>query len=138
QGGVGADGHERPAFGQAARGGGPVGDEQAAGLTVRLAGRLDLVDGLDERRRGHVAGHAEVVAEVAGTDEEHVDSVQSGDLVGVADGGHRLDLDYAEDLGVGAVERARVEPEPAGPVVGGDAAVTGGRVAQVPDGLGHL
>src|ERR1700758_2874045 len=64
QGHVGADAHERPALPQPPRRGGAVVHQQAAGLAVPLAGRLDLVDGLDEGRRREVAGHAEVVAEI--------------------------------------------------------------------------
>ena len=85
-----------------------------------------------------VAGDAEVVAEVAGADEQHVHPVEPGDLLRVADRGRRLDLDHAENLGVGAVQGARVQAEPAGPVVGGHAPVPGWRVAQVPDRLGDL
>ena len=47
-------------------------------------------------------------------------------VVGGRDRGRGLDLDDAEDLVVGPVQRAGVEPEPAGPVVGGDPAVPGG------------
>ena len=81
--------------------------------------------------RRDVARHPEVVAEVAGTDEEHVDAVDRGDLVDRATAGSGLDLHDDEHLVVGPVQRAGVEPEPAGPVVGGHAAVPVRRVAQV-------
>src|ERR1700759_3669620 len=64
QGGVRADAHEGPA------------------LLEPPAGGEDLVGGLDERRGGEVAGDAEVVAEVARADEQHVHPVQGGYLVG--------------------------------------------------------
>ena len=104
-------------------GGGSVVDEQPAGLAVPLAGGQHGVQCLDEGRRGGVTGNAEVVAEVPGSDEQHVDTVDGGDLVGGRNRGGGLDLGDDQDLLVGPVQGARVESEPAGPVVGGDPAV---------------
>src|ERR1035437_4911050 len=87
QGGVGADGKERPALREAGGGGGPVGDEHPAGLPVAPRRGEDSVQGLNVGGCGDVAGHAEVVAEVAGTDEQHVDPIDGGDVVGGGDRG---------------------------------------------------
>jgi len=103
---------------------------------VLLRGRTDPVQGRPVGRRGQVAGYPEIVAEVARSDEQHVHPVDRGDLVGLLDGAGGLDLDHAED--VGPVERADVQAEPAGAVVGGDAAVAVRRVPQVPDRRFHL
>jgi hypothetical protein len=63
---------------------------------VAGGGRLDRLQRLQVDRGGDVAGDAEVVAEVAGADEQHVDAVDGGDGVGlghgrvhVGDRGHR-------------------------------------------------
>ena len=138
QGRVGADADEAPALLAEAAGGGAVAGQQAAGLAVAGGGGPDRVQRLQVARGGDVAGDAQVVAEVAGPDEQHVHAVDGGDGVGLGHGRGRLDLDHADHLAVGAVQRARVEAEAAGPVVGGHAAVAPGRVAKVPHGLGHL
>ena len=96
-----------------------------------LAGGQHGLQCLDEGRGGDVPGDTEVVAEVPGADEQHVDTVDGGDLV---DGRHRgggLDLGDDEDLVVGPVQGAGIEPEPAGPVVGGHPAVPVRREPQV-------
>jgi len=138
QGGVGADGHEGPAFGPPGGRGGAVGHEQPARLAVPPGRLPDQAESVDVGGRPGVARHAEVVAEVARADEQHVHPLQGGDRPDLLDGPARLDLHDGQDLVAGPVEGARVEPEAAGPVVGGHAPVAVGRVAQVPQGLGHL
>ena len=117
----------------------PSATSSPQALPCRSAARRTRSSASTVDRRGELAGHAEVVAEVAGADEQHVDPVDGGDLRRPAStAARRLDLDHAEDLVARAVQGARVEPEPAGPVVGGHAPVPGGRVAQVPDRFGDL
>ena len=111
--------------------GGPVPDEHPGGLPVASRRGQDGVQGLHVGRCGDVAGYAEVVAQVAGADEQHVDPVDGGDVVGGGDRGRGLDLHHAQRLVVSPVQRLGVEPEAAGPVVGGDPAIAGRRVAQM-------
>src|SRR5437899_2554793 len=72
QGGVGADGHERPALGQPHRRRGAVVDEQPAGFAISLRRGADLAERCYETIGPDVPRHAEVVAEVARPDEEHI------------------------------------------------------------------
>ena len=50
------------------------------------------------------------MAEVAGTDEQHVDTVEGSDGVGIGDRRRGLDLDHAERLVVGSVQRCGSSP----------------------------
>src|SRR4029450_8526096 len=75
----GPDPDEAPALPAQAAGGGAVTGEQAAGLAVAGGGRPDRLQRLQVGRRRDIAGDAEVVAEVAGADEQHVDAVDGGD-----------------------------------------------------------
>src|SRR5512133_11203 len=138
QGGVGADGHEPPAFGVAGGRGRAVADQQPAGLAVAVGGVADPLERGQVDGRAQVEGDAEVEAQVLGADEQDVDPVDGGDLLDLLDGGRRLDLDHPQDLVAGPGQGGRVEGEAAGPVVGGHAAVAFGGVAQVPDRLGDL
>src|SRR5918998_608868 len=104
------------------------------GRAVR--GQPDLLDRVEVLRRRHTAGHPEVVGEVAGPDEQHVDPVDRGDLLRLRDGPRGLDLHDAEYLVVGSVERTRVQAEAAGPVVRRDPPVAvrrAARIVEVPD-----
>jgi hypothetical protein len=123
QGGVGADADEPQALvGVSARGFG-VGGEDAGGEAGGLGRGEDALQRVLECRGSRVAGHAEIVGEVAGADEQDVDPGHLGDLV---DPLHRLlalDLDDAQDALVRGGEPFGVQAEAVGAVVGGDAAV---------------
>ena len=111
----------------------PTGRPQA--LPWPGGGGADRLQRLQVGRGGDVAGDAEVVAEVAGP----TNSTSTPSMAAMASawaGRGRLDLNHAQHLAVGAVKRARVEAEAAGPVVGGDAAVAPRLVARVPHGRG--
>ena len=138
QGGVGTDGHEGPALFDPLGGGRTVGDQQPAGLAVPFAGGQHGFQCLDKRGSGGVAGHAEVVAEVPGSDEQHVDTVDRGDLVDGRNRGSGFDLGDDQDFVVGTVQGAGIEPEPAGPVVGGHPADPARREPQVGQCLANL
>ncbi len=112
--------------------GGAVGDQQPAGLAVPLGCRRSTRSSAATiGRRPEVAGNTEVVAQVPGADEQHVHSVDCGDLLDLLDGLHGLDLHDAEHLAVGPVEGAGIQTETAGPVGCGDTSVAMRREAQV-------
>ena len=74
QGGVGADADEAQALVGVAACGLGVGGEDAGGEAGRLGGGQDALQRVLECRGARVAGHAEIVREVAGADEQDVDT----------------------------------------------------------------
>src|SRR5919206_482822 len=93
QGRIRADGHEGPSLVQFGCGGRTVVHEQAAGLAGFATGETNLLEGVEEHRSLHLARHAEIMAEVAGAYEQHVDPIDGRDLLRRCDGSHGLDLD---------------------------------------------
>src|SRR6476620_2459810 len=123
QGGIGTDRHERPALFDALGGADAVVDQEPTGLAVAPACGEHGVQSLSEGRGRGVAGNTEVVAEIPGADEQHVDTVDGRDLVDGRYGRSGFDLGDDQDLLVRSVKSGGVETEAAGPVVGRDAAV---------------
>ena len=114
-----------------------VVDQDPGRLAVALAGGHDRADRVEIARVVEPPGHAQAMRQVGRPDEQDVDLLERGDLVGAVDGARRLDLDDADDPlvddagDVGVAERAHVGA--AGPQ--GDAPLADRRVAQVRDGL---
>ena len=77
-----------------------------------------------------VPADTEVVAEIPGTDEQHVDTVAGGDLVGGATAAADS-IWTTKSISCRPGPGAGVEPEPAGPVVGGHPTVPTRREPQV-------
>ena len=66
-------------------------------MPCALAGPSDPLERVQVARVVELARDAEAVGQVGRPDEQDVDAVERGDLVGVADRARRLDLDDADD-----------------------------------------
>jgi hypothetical protein len=74
QGGVGTDADEAETEVRVSARGRGVGSEDACGETCLLGSGQHALQRILEYRRARVAGHAEIVREVAGADEQYVDT----------------------------------------------------------------
>ena len=109
--GIRADADEREPELEVARNDGGVVDEDARGLALRPARGDDAVQRAEVVGVLELARDPEGVGQVRRADEQDVDPVDRGDLVGVAQAADRFDLDDSDDTLVQAMN-VRVADDP--------------------------